>query len=39
MQHISKKSCFPRTRKVLDFDLNGQHILNTEVCEGNWVLG
>ena len=24
---------------MLDFDLNGQHMRNTEVSEGNWVLG
>ena len=36
---ISAKTCFPSTRKVLDFDLNGQHMQNTEVSEGNWVLG
>ena len=39
MHKISKKTCFPSTRKVLDFDLNGQHMRNTEVSEGNWVLG
>ena len=39
MHNISKKTCFPSTRKVLDFDLNGQHMRNTEVSEGNWVLG
>ena len=39
MHNISKKTCFPRTRKVLDFDLNGQHMRKTEVPEGNWVLG
>ena len=39
MHNISKKRCFPSTRKVLDFDLNGQHMRNTEVAEGNWVLG
>ena len=39
MHNISKKTCFPSTRKVLDFDLNGQHMRTTEVSEGNWVLG
>ena len=39
MHNISKKTCFPSTRKVLDFDLNGQHMRNTEVSVGNWVLG
>ena len=39
MHNISKKTCFPSTRKVLDFDLNGQHMRKTEVPEGNWVLG
>ena len=39
MHIISKKTCFPSTRKVLDFDLNGQHKRKTEVPEGNWVLG
>ena len=39
MHNISKKTCFPSTRKVLNFDLNGQHMRNTEVSEGNWVLG
>ena len=39
MHNISKKTCFPSTRKVLDFDLNGQHMRKTEVAEGNWVLG
>ena len=39
MNNISKKTCFPSTRKVLDFDLNGQHMRKTEVPEGNWVLG
>ena len=39
MHKISKKTCFPSTRKVLDFDLNGQHMRKTEVPEGNWVLG
>ena len=39
MLNISKKTCFPSTRKVLDFDLNGQHMRKTEVPEGNWVLG
>ena len=39
MHNISKKTCFPSTRKVLDFDLNGQHKRKTEVPEGNWVLG
>ena len=38
MNNISKKTCFPSTRKVLDFDLNGQHMRKTEVPEGNWVL-
>ena len=39
-QYISKKTCFPSTRrKVLDFDLNGQHMRKTEVPEGNWILG
>ena len=33
MNNISKKSCFPSTRKVLDFDLNGQHMRKTEVPE------
>ena len=35
----AKKTCFPSTRKVLDFDLNGQHMRKTEVPEGDWVLG
>ena len=35
----AKKTCFPSTRKVLDFDLNCQHMRKTEVPEGNWVLG
>ena len=39
MHNISKKTCFPSTRKVLDFDLNYQHMRKTEVPEGNWVLG
>ena len=39
MNNISKKTCFPSIRKVLDFDLNGQHMRKTEVPEGNWVLG
>ena len=39
MNNSSKKTCFPSTRKVLDFDLNGQHMRKTEVPEGNWVLG
>ena len=39
MNNISKKTYFPSTRKVLDFDLNGQHMRKTEVPEGNWVLG
>ena len=39
MHNISKKTCFPSTRKVLHFDLNGQHMRKTEVPEGNWVLG
>ena len=39
MNNISKKTCFPSTRKVLDFDLNGQHMRKTEVPEGNWVPG
>ena len=39
MHNISKKTCFPSTRKVLDFDLNCQHMRKTEVPEGNWVLG
>ena len=39
MNNISKKSCFPSTRKVLDFDLNGQHMRKNEVPEGNRVLG
>ena len=39
MHNISKKTCFPSTRKVLDFDLNGQHMRKNEVPEGNWVLG
>ena len=39
MNNISKKPCFSSTRKVLDFDLNGQHMRKTEVPEGNWVLG
>ena len=39
MHNISKKTCFPSTRKLLDFDLNGQQMRNTEVSEGNWVLG
>ena len=39
MNNISKKTCFPSTRKVLDFDLNCQHMRKTEVSEGNWVLG
>ena len=39
MHNISKKTCFPSTRKVLDFDLNSQHMRKTEVPEGNWVLG
>ena len=39
MRNISKKTCFPSTRKVLDFDLNGQHMRKTEVSEGDWVLG
>ena len=34
----AKKTCFPSTRKVLDFDLNGQHMRKTEVSEGDWVL-
>ena len=38
MHNISKKTCFPSTRKVLDFDLNCQHMRKTEVPEGNWVL-
>ena len=37
MNNISKKTCFPSTRKVLDFDLNGQHMRKTEVPKG--VLG
>ena len=39
MHNISKKTCFPSTRKVLDFDLNGQDMRKTEVPGGNWVLG
>ena len=39
MNNISKKTCFPSTRKVLGFDLNGQHVRKTEVTEWNWVLG
>ena len=31
MNNISKKTCFSSTRKVLDFDLNGQHMRKTEV--------
>ena len=39
MNNISKKTCFPSARKVLDFDLNGQIMRKTEVPEGNWVPG
>ena len=39
MNNISKKTCFPSARKVLDFDLNGQIKRKTEVPEGNWVPG
>ena len=39
MNNISKKTCFPSTRKVLDFDVNGQHMRKNEVPEGNLVLG
>ena len=39
MNNISKKTCFPSARKVLDFDLNGQIMRKTEVTEGNWVPG
>ena len=38
-EQYQQKTCFPSTRKVLDFDLNGQHMRKTEVPEGNWVLG
>ena len=39
MHNISKKPCFPSTRKVLDFDLNGQHMRKAEITERHWVLG
>ena len=39
MYNISKKTCCPSARKVLDFDLNGQIMRKTEVPEGNWVPG
>ena len=39
MNNISKKTCVPSARKVLDFDLNGQIMRKTEVPEGNWVPG
>ena len=38
-EQYQQKTCFPSTRKVLDFDLNGQHMRKNEVPEGNWVLG
>ena len=38
-EQYQQKTCFSSTRKVLDFDLNGQHMRKTEVPEGNWVLG
>ena len=38
-EQYQQKTCFSSTRKVLDFDLNGQHMGKTEVPEGNWVLG
>ena len=39
MPNISKKPCSPSTRKVLDFDLNGQHMRKAELPERHWVLG
>ena len=39
MNNISKKRVFLAHGKVLDFDLNGQHMRKNEVPEGNWVLG
>ena len=38
-EQYQQKTCFPSTLKVLNFDLNGQHMRKTGVPEGNWVLG
>ena len=38
-EQYQQKTWFPSTRKVLAFDLNGQHMRKYEVPEGNWVLG